>query len=181
MVANKYTGSFAPSRWFSPALKHRYGQLAQCIHRASPMRTAVVLPMPPAVRIVPQRASDLKPRIKGFKRGFCLNSTHITNTESTESRINHRGTETQRFRIGGCFNLPLWDKLKQYLLESDGSMAEIGKSWLMFILPPTLPPKYRYFGKLKVGVSQVKFAKPPPGSGTPCLCASVVSLSFKFY
>ena len=44
-VANKYSGSFAPSRWSPPALKHKIeygltGNLTQCIFRASPMRTA---------------------------------------------------------------------------------------------------------------------------------------------
>ena len=58
-------------------------------------------------------------------------------------------------------------------------MAETGKSQLMVILPSPLPPKYRYFVKLEVGTSQVKFGKPHPGSGTPCLRASVVSLSVK--
>ena len=44
-VANKYSGSFAPSRWSPPVLKHGIeyglvGNLTQCVPRASPMRTA---------------------------------------------------------------------------------------------------------------------------------------------
>ena len=46
-VANKYSGSFAPSRWFPPALKHKgecrwctHTNLTQCPNRVSPMRTA---------------------------------------------------------------------------------------------------------------------------------------------
>ena len=46
-VANKYSGSFAPSRWFPPALKHKgecrwctHTNLTQCPNRESPMRTA---------------------------------------------------------------------------------------------------------------------------------------------
>ena len=39
-----------------------------------------VVTRPPAALIIPQRATDLKPRIKDS----CLNTTHITNTELTE-------------------------------------------------------------------------------------------------
>ena len=79
-VAFKYPGSFAPSRWFPPALKHHTERgpfgLAQRGSRASPMRTASGY-QPPAVPYhTPIRGSLSTPCTIPFQG----NAQYITNT-----------------------------------------------------------------------------------------------------
>ena len=66
-VAFKYPGSFAPSRWFPPALKQTrerepFTRPGSCPQRASPMRTASVNLAPAVPYHTPIRAV-FKPRV----------------------------------------------------------------------------------------------------------------------
>ena len=78
MGANNYTGSFAPSRWFPPAVKQRIGHLAHAPHRLSPMQSASDNQTPAACTIHQMRQSFQDPAY-GFRRFV---DTHITNREN---------------------------------------------------------------------------------------------------
>ena len=77
-VANKYPGSFAPSRWFPPALKQR-GEceprgLTHASRRASPMRAASVYQAPAVPYHTTVRGSLSTP-----DRPLCRDARYYTN------------------------------------------------------------------------------------------------------